>query len=91
MSAETADVQVYNINYLININGAVAVPYTPVQNVCQSEIPRAPRFQWDGLRGEMGAAIRWGTLIHDCHRCRAEGRIKYRGCLAGYSDHPKKT
>ena len=41
MSAETADVQVYNINYLININGAVAVPYTPVQNVCQRQSAHA--------------------------------------------------
>ena len=35
MSALTADVQIYNIIYLINISGAVAVPWTPVQNVCQ--------------------------------------------------------
>jgi hypothetical protein len=35
MSALTVDVQTYNINYLSNISGAVAVPYTPVQNVCQ--------------------------------------------------------
>jgi hypothetical protein len=35
MSARNADVQIYNINYLRNISGAMAVPYTPVQNVRQ--------------------------------------------------------
>src|ERR1700693_30714 len=41
MSARTAYVQTYNINYLINISGAVAVPYAPVQNACQRQSAHA--------------------------------------------------
>src|ERR1700730_7371466 len=47
MSARIADVQTYNIIYLINISGAVAVPWTPVQNVCQRQsayVPQIPLF-----------------------------------------------
>jgi hypothetical protein len=47
MSALTVDVQTYNINYLRNINGAVAVPYAPVQNVCQRQSAHAlQKFQF---------------------------------------------
>jgi hypothetical protein len=41
MSALTVDVQTYNINYLSNISGAVAVPYTPVQKVRQRQSAHA--------------------------------------------------
>jgi hypothetical protein len=44
MSARTADVQIYNINYLRNISGAGAVSYTPVQNVCQRQSAHAPQY-----------------------------------------------
>src|SRR6202011_6284939 len=37
MSARSADVQIYNINYLRNISVVVAVCYPPVQNVCQRQ------------------------------------------------------
>ena len=42
MSARSADVQVYNINYLLNISSVVAAPYTPVQNVWQRQSVHAP-------------------------------------------------
>jgi hypothetical protein len=41
MSAFTADVQIYNIKYLSNISGAVAVLYSPVQNVRQRQSAHA--------------------------------------------------
>jgi hypothetical protein len=41
MSALPADVETYNINYLINISGAVAVPWPPVQNACQRQSAHA--------------------------------------------------
>ena len=44
MSARSAYVQVYNINYLRNISGAVAVPYTPVQNMRQRQSVHAPQY-----------------------------------------------
>ena len=45
MSALTVYVQIYNCNYLINISGAVAAPWTPVQNVFQchgAPMPKIP-------------------------------------------------
>jgi hypothetical protein len=41
MSAFTADVQIYNINYLSNISGALAMLYALCKNVCQRQSAHA--------------------------------------------------
>jgi hypothetical protein len=43
MSALTADVQIYNYNYLINISSAVAASYAPVQNVFRYQSAHVPQ------------------------------------------------
>ena len=68
MSACAVDVQIYNINYLRNISGALAVPYPPVQKrVPASKRSRAPKFQFSFIV-DPGQGSR-KTSPHEWRKC----------------------
>src|SRR3979411_1882842 len=83
MSARTADVQIYNINYLLNISVVVAVSYPPVQKrVPASKCSRAPKVQFSFI------AERWIGCVENNPSRRTEvlgfdGPIPF-GCITRY-------
>ena len=62
MGAFAADVQIYNINYLSNISGAVAVLYSPVQNLGQHQ---SVVCVGAGRASKLFAPMGWATVSQD--------------------------